>query len=338
VENIALQSDEQGLEVGHNVADQVRHTMERFDQRLALGNLRLAERYGKEELHILVFFSIGRSDVEYVACFKRNESIRGSDKDIRNDNVRRIASDVRPELLHRSLHRGANIEGSITRNGRNQQAVFINIVKFAETPEHIVSTLVWFERVDSFNRIWPHTLYFSSSVGFVFRGTGGIGNRETDASDLLVSQGSAVDIDEARYVGKLPSEMIESASQVLERVADDNRDSDWDVAHADKIIDQLSCLRIALGADYICVGHKERANFSLKVTEVLFGPFNFYADQANPFIGGHGMNKKQEAKQKTPKGHEIPIPKRGDVFKVFKNAAKPEKELGTRSPKKKGLK
>ena len=36
---------------------------------------------------------------------------------------------------------------------------------------------------------------------------------------------------------------------------------------------------------------------------------------------------------------EIPIPRRGDVFKVFKNAAKPEKELSPkRSPKKKGLK
>jgi hypothetical protein len=43
--------------------------------------------------------------------------------------------------------------------------------------------------------------------------------------------------------------------------------------------------------------------------------------------------------QKTKTGQKIPIPKRGDVFKVFKNAAKPEKELGTkRSPKKKGLK
>jgi hypothetical protein len=42
--------------------------------------------------------------------------------------------------------------------------------------------------------------------------------------------------------------------------------------------------------------------------------------------------------QKTKTGHEIPVPKRGDVFKVFKNAAKPEKKSGTRSPKKKGLK
>lgn len=44
--------------------------------------------------------------------------------------------------------------------------------------------------------------------------------------------------------------------------------------------------------------------------------------------------------QKTPKEkYEIPIPKRGDVFKVFKQAAKPERELRPkRSPKKKGLK
>jgi hypothetical protein len=47
---------------------------------------------------------------------------------------------------------------------------------------------------------------------------------------------------------------------------------------------------------------------------------------------------KEKPTQKTPKGHEIPIPKRGDVFKVFKNAAKPEKpakKSGSRSPKKK---
>ena len=48
---------------------------------------------------------------------------------------------------------------------------------------------------------------------------------------------------------------------------------------------------------------------------------------------------KNELKQKTPKGHEIPIPKRGDVFDVFKKAAKPqEKKSATRSPKKKGFK
>lgn len=38
--------------------------------------------------------------------------------------------------------------------------------------------------------------------------------------------------------------------------------------------------------------------------------------------------------QKTPKGHEIPIPKRGDFFSDLKKAATPEKS-GERGPKKK---
>ncbi len=50
------------------------------------------------------------------------------------------------------------------------------------------------------------------------------------------------------------------------------------------------------------------------------------------------MEKKTTETQKTREGHEIPIPKRGDVMKVFKKAAthteEPAKKSGTRSPKK----
>jgi hypothetical protein len=43
----------------------------------------------------------------------------------------------------------------------------------------------------------------------------------------------------------------------------------------------------------------------------------------------------KDTTQKTPKGHEIPIPKRDDVFKVLKKAAThQEKKSTTRSPKK----
>jgi hypothetical protein len=39
-----------------------------------------------------------------------------------------------------------------------------------------------------------------------------------------------------------------------------------------------------------------------------------------------------EPKQKTPKGYEIPIPKRSDFARLVKKSAQP---LGPRSPKKK---
>jgi len=43
----------------------------------------------------------------------------------------------------------------------------------------------------------------------------------------------------------------------------------------------------------------------------------------------------EKTKQKTKKGHEIPIPKRGDVLGLFKKAAThQEKSKRPRSPKK----
>jgi hypothetical protein len=42
-------------------------------------------------------------------------------------------------------------------------------------------------------------------------------------------------------------------------------------------------------------------------------------------------NQKMEKKQTTPKGKEIPIPKRGDLFKNLKKATTP---LASRRPKK----
>lgn len=43
---------------------------------------------------------------------------------------------------------------------------------------------------------------------------------------------------------------------------------------------------------------------------------------------------KESSKQNTAKGHEIPIPKRGDFFDNLKKAATPEK-LPKRGPKQK---
>jgi hypothetical protein len=44
------------------------------------------------------------------------------------------------------------------------------------------------------------------------------------------------------------------------------------------------------------------------------------------------MSKKT---QTTPKGAEIPVPKRGDFFSDLKKAATPDKKSENRSPKKK---
>ena len=42
----------------------------------------------------------------------------------------------------------------------------------------------------------------------------------------------------------------------------------------------------------------------------------------------------KEKSQKTRKGHDIPVPKRGDFFKDLKKAATPEKSAPDRRPEK----
>ncbi len=51
----------------NNVVNQIRHVLERFDQRLSLNDPRLAERYIKSEIHVLVDFMLDGIDEQLVA-------------------------------------------------------------------------------------------------------------------------------------------------------------------------------------------------------------------------------------------------------------------------------
>ena len=84
--------------------------------------------------------------------------------------------------------------------------------------------------------------------------------------------------------------MIYDASEVVNRVASDTRDTVGNGISSGYVIDQLSGLRIALGSDFVWLGIKKGFQSSVKVTDVLFGPFNFYLDERNPFIGSHGFS------------------------------------------------
>jgi hypothetical protein len=55
------------------------------------------------------------------------------------------------------------------------------------------------------------------------------------------------------------------------------------------------------------------------------------SDEAHWRVAESGAEPREESKQKTRKGLEVPVPKRKDVFAVFERAAKP---LRRRPPKK----
>jgi len=61
---------EKRSEVGYDLSDKISQTIQRFNQRLTLENLRLAERYIEEKLVILVCFRIGVSQYDCLAYLR----------------------------------------------------------------------------------------------------------------------------------------------------------------------------------------------------------------------------------------------------------------------------
>src|ERR1700704_634249 len=62
--------EQQRSEIGRQVLNQIRHTLERFDHRCTIDNPRFAERYMKGELQLIIHFSVRGIDKQFVACLR----------------------------------------------------------------------------------------------------------------------------------------------------------------------------------------------------------------------------------------------------------------------------
>src|ERR1700676_4870086 len=138
---------EQRPEIGKNVADKIRHTLERFENRITLNNPRFAERYIKQEIYLLVHFRIRGVDEEFVAYLEREHPVgRGSIEVERG----RIGESV---LLHNLGEKGPRVRPDVHGIERcphsDQQTVLVNAIESVEPPEGVIPSLVWFGGVDS---------------------------------------------------------------------------------------------------------------------------------------------------------------------------------------------
>jgi len=263
---------EQRLKSCDDLPDKIRELMERFEQRLTLDNLRLAERYIKAELHLLIHFGIRGVDKQFVASFQRAHHGIGLKEEMpsRGDGdgiVRNGLLGLPNQLLQASTCMGTEIntpEGGT--DGNQHQAVFVDVVKFAEYPELVsLSSLVRFGCVDCVYGILPHALYLSIALGFVFRGVG-----PTDREVDKVFGGGLARSGQMKLVGQV----VESTSKVLDHITSDEQDVCRHVLNTHDIVDQLSRLRIVLGPDSIWLGSEERLPCDIEISDVLFGPFD----------------------------------------------------------------
>ena len=265
-------SNEFVLHARNDVFDVVGDLNERWQNRLTLDNPNFVERYVKVELHILVYFRVGMIGEQYVAILQGENKVLG--------NKRNLIWPIVPGSKT-TLSGGINMDHSPWQNRsggdsaqrhshRNQESVFVDIIKLTENPERVVPTFVWLKTVDNSDSVIPHALYFSLTRGFVFRGIVGVNDRETNPLSLGIGERRS-EIGFANF-HDVPRKVIKGASEVLDNVSGDNCDVNRCISDRGDVVKELSCLRVALASNFIGVGVKEGADLDLQVSEVLFGP------------------------------------------------------------------
>jgi hypothetical protein len=249
---------EKALELPDDSLNELSKLMEKWKNRLTLDNLRLTERYLEGSLELILHL---RSEApgyagDYCAV-------------LRYDASARLAGDVkangeRSVLRSAPTKNNAGIRRRVEDDG--QEAVFAEIVKFLELPEVIVPTLVRLQSLDETYRSRVDSLYHSAILGF-FLGSHFV-DRKTRVGIGLPTVGQ----------DKLPSEMVETGTQLMDGLACDQRDFLKGIDGTAQLKDNLFSLRVVIGHDSIRAGTRNGSHPLFNISDVVFGPFDFQAD------------------------------------------------------------
>jgi hypothetical protein len=235
-----------------------------------LGNVGFRERYINSEAHILIHFRISGSPMEFVACLQRcvpsnlssvNEADIGEVGNGHSGMTTRVNSGESSPVSF------VQTPGLILGSDSQEYAVFIDIVKSVETPQMVIPTLIWFDRVDAVYGILPQAGYLSSLTGPVV-----IGGIENWKSRLLAGLNTRSSDHE-----KLVSQVIQCRPAVVDYIADKDAYPNGNIPNTQSVIDQLSRLRILLGPDYVWCGLAEGRpekvlDFKIEFGEMLSSP------------------------------------------------------------------
>src|SRR5271157_229675 len=253
-----LMSGEERFKAHDDVIDGIGHPQQRWSEHCAWENLRLSEDYLNVQLHILVHFRVGNISKEFVAFFQRALDVTGVDREDADFVQRHRAPAFTESSSQRFSQEWRHATRYMRGTNRNQRAVFVDVVKSMESPEKFIPTFVWFESVDRFYRVLPHTLYFSRRFGVIPCGV--FGNGETDVPPRLDTWRANQD--------KLVSQIVQCAPKVFNNVTHNQTDFNGNLLDGGgNIINQLSRLRIALCGNYIWLGRcrEESADFNMQV-------------------------------------------------------------------------
>src|SRR5437667_1425655 len=259
-------SDHESLKLSDDAANKIRHTIECFKNRLTSDNLRLSERYVKSELKILMRFSAvcGCGNInDLIASFQRHRSFGECD-----------------------FPSGTKNDSPIVESGHDSgnQAMLVPTVKLMDVPQSVVPTHVRLYRTEQFFRTGAHLVYFSLTNGrcVLLATLRTIADREI--SVFVRAASTSLD--------KLPREMIQRTSQVVDGISDYQCEVCRDRLNSSDLQSYVTNCRLFLDAKCIRLRVAEGTDGGIQITDVLFGPFNFQADSVD---SGHALSLSKSA-------------------------------------------
>jgi hypothetical protein len=158
--------------------------------------------------------------------------------------------------------------------------MLVHNIQLMEQPERLIESSVWLYRLDDVSRTLRDMLYFSLANRRCIL-LGSISNREVGVSPGLLP---------SRF-NELPCEMIKSASEIMDSVSDEQRDSignGFDLGDIERSVLNLR-YAVRLGSKSIGLFLKESLDGEIKITDVLFGPFNFQSDSVDAKLCVHAL-------------------------------------------------
>jgi hypothetical protein len=230
--------------------NELRHTIENFENRLTSDNLRLSERYIESKVKIRLptaLVSAHGQPNDFMAVYQRFSEY--------GHFVPTIEFNPNSDLFYHAS------------NSENE-AMFVNTVKLIEMQECVISSNVWLYSFEDFVSATPNLVYFSPAKSRCEL----LGTLRAVADRKV---GIPVRNDSAS-LHELPNKMIQGTPRVMDSIANSERNvvgNRTDIINAQAY---LSGIGIILGDKCIKgIGVAERLNSEIQIVDVLFGPFNF---------------------------------------------------------------
>lgn len=246
--------------------DELSELLERWDNRLTIDNLSLAERYLKGELVVGVEFGcVDWGSQQFRAIYQRELPIGGVP--VHHGGLYGFPA------RHRKLH--FEPEAAVGGPYRDNQSVFVEDVELVEGPQSAVPSFVRLEPFDEANSLLAGSLYFFKTRGFKTVGA------VTDGPISTAGVGHTVGFDDGA------SEQIKGRADVVNCIADDTPPIIGDIFENLDSINILGCFRIFIAQDAIRVATPKGLDFTFHLMDVFFGPFDLYPDP-DQLWGSHG--------------------------------------------------